>query len=1247
MNQGNGREDARSGESAGREGTRFRAHHEAIEASMRAKTRSRRAVLWGFSAVVLLAGGVGATVLGVRALTARPEPRVTVPVAVGFTGRVDHIAPTPTEGVFVRLPATPSERPIGLLAPIAPGARVRTDERTSARLAFDDGTLVVLARDSEVEILAHEARTIRLLRGSAQADVAHLEHGPSARFLGAHGSVEVLGTRFRMTETDDRTVVEVERGRVRLASRLETKEVGEGEEGIATEGGEVRVAARSDGSESSWLDDGDEEETVSGLGELIARRPGERQSRERPLALAEHRVSVKIAGTVARTEVEETFRNDDDATLEGVYRFPLPSGARIASLELEVDGRFVAGAFVDRERGQRIFRGVIEHATPRPERRPREEIIWVPGPWRDPALLEQQRGGRFELRIFPIPAHGERRVRIAYEQDVPKVGELRRYVYPLPSVRRGDARVGRFGVDVEVTGATEGSGVRVGGYAMRTDRSQGRERLSYQASSFAPNGDFVLEYALAGGETALRYAQYRGDAVPASARDPRRSDANPAELALEADERGYALFTLTPDLPVGAEHRATDFAIVVDSSQSMRGERFRRASRIAERLVAGLDRRHRVLVVACDLDCRAAPSGLGVPSGELARDAADFLSGITPAGSSDLVASVSRALRSVPRAASRARAVVYVGDGVASAGALGSGTIAREVEAIARREGVMVHTLGIAGDADGASLAAIARAAGGHYVAYAAGESASRAADAMLAATSGPSLVMPTVELPAGLEDVAPARLPTLRPGVEVKISARVRGAVRGELVLRGKLAGRDYERRYPIALPDDGSDRNAFVPRAWASARIADLETEAASRRDELAALSVRYGVVSSATSLIVLESEAMFRAYGFDRSSGPLQWSGDEGVDETAVGELSEAPAEPSLDRAAAPMRAGSSGAGGLAMASAEAAPAPAPSSAARSRADEMEMARPVPPPRGPGRYMRRVAYREATIGTSRMPSTRDLRALDEARAALELEPDHRDRMLALVRAAFRAGREDEVEKALSAWLERDPADVDAIALASDVAHQQGRTREALRLLSGLSDLAPNDASLQKRLVEAFERGGDEENACAHRVALAEASGEGNEKAMLCARSLGLEATAEALASRAAGLAERIASDSRSPTDVRGELVLDARFQGGDVDLVLVTPRGERISFLGGRRDVSARDVRSTTTESLGLRAARVGSYRIEVVRADGSRGPIRGTVRVRALGTVRELPFDLFEENAVVGRVEVAQRFRMVPL
>jgi hypothetical protein len=157
-----------------------------------------------------------------------------------------------------------------------------------------------------------------------------------------------------------------------------------------------------------WSDKKPEEvdaPVLRGLGELRARKPGQTKEKDHAVRLAKHAVKVRVVDIVARTEVDETFANDTDEELEGIFRFPLPPGAQIERLALEVDGKLMEGAFVDRDKGAAIWRGVIQNAAPKAPK-PREEIIWVPGPWRDPALLEWQRGGRFELRIFPIPKRG-------------------------------------------------------------------------------------------------------------------------------------------------------------------------------------------------------------------------------------------------------------------------------------------------------------------------------------------------------------------------------------------------------------------------------------------------------------------------------------------------------------------------------------------------------------------------------------------------------------------------------------------------------------------------------------------------------------------------------------------------------------------------------------------------------------------------------------------------------------------------
>src|SRR5262249_6523427 len=141
------------------------------------------------------------------------------------------------------------------------------------------------------------------------------------------------------------------------------------------------------------------DEASAGLGALRAYKPGESRDRDWALALASHDVKVRVSGPVARTEITETFRNDADATLEGVYQFPLPSDAQIDGLALDApdgSGGFVEGAFVDKERAQKIWRGVIDKAAPRKQEIAQNEIIWVDGNWTDPALLDWKRGGRFE-----------------------------------------------------------------------------------------------------------------------------------------------------------------------------------------------------------------------------------------------------------------------------------------------------------------------------------------------------------------------------------------------------------------------------------------------------------------------------------------------------------------------------------------------------------------------------------------------------------------------------------------------------------------------------------------------------------------------------------------------------------------------------------------------------------------------------------------------------------------------------------
>jgi len=341
-------------------------------------------------------------------------------------------------------------------AEIKAGMHLSTDGRTRARVELDDGSFVVLDRATDLTVDA-APRTVHLDDGALIADVAHVEKAPGDRIVTKTGEVRVLGTRLTVTALPERMNVEVVRGEIEVAAAGGAPQrVSAGQEGVVQKDGRIDVAPANDlaqraafGEQLLATHNEDTEASASGLGELRARKPGKTDEKDHAVRLARHAVKVRIAGNVARTEIDEEFFNDTADELEGIYRFPLPNGAQIERLALEVDGKLLDGEFIDKAKAAAIWRGAIQNAAPKAPR-PREELVWVPGPWHDPALLEWARGGRFELKIFPIPKKASRRVVIAYTETVAPVSGVRRYVYPLPQGTSSKLTIDQFSVDAQV-----------------------------------------------------------------------------------------------------------------------------------------------------------------------------------------------------------------------------------------------------------------------------------------------------------------------------------------------------------------------------------------------------------------------------------------------------------------------------------------------------------------------------------------------------------------------------------------------------------------------------------------------------------------------------------------------------------------------------------------------------------------------------------------------------------------------------
>lgn len=174
-------------------------------------------------------------------------------------------------------------------------------------------------------------------------------------------------------------------------------------------GGVVATATEHEPTRAVWslaLEQGNAREPV-GIGSLEARGAGKTRVH---LELKKLTVRVKTAGDLAITEVEHEFYNSSNDQLEGTFRFPMPDGAMLLGLAMEIHGEMMQGELVERKKARQAYQTIVDQMQ-------------------DPALLEWQQGRWFKLRVFPIEAKKTKRVVLRYASPLRRNHGGFEYVY--------------------------------------------------------------------------------------------------------------------------------------------------------------------------------------------------------------------------------------------------------------------------------------------------------------------------------------------------------------------------------------------------------------------------------------------------------------------------------------------------------------------------------------------------------------------------------------------------------------------------------------------------------------------------------------------------------------------------------------------------------------------------------------------------------------------------------------------------
>lgn len=550
---------------------------------------------------------------------------------------------------------------------------------------------------------------------------------------------------------------------------------------------------------------------------------------------------VDVAEQIAFTTLDIRLKNVSSSRQEAELLVPVPDGAVIKGFAFDGPAAEPTAELLPADEARRTYDEIVARV-------------------RDPALLEFAGFRLIRSSVFPIERGATQMVRLAYEHLLPSDGG--RVDYVLPRSAALDVRT-PWSLEVSIASKLRIAAVYSPSHALDTLRTTDHAVVAKTANG-APlePGAFRLSFLLEGGGMTGTLFAYPDAA------------------------RGGGYFLLLAGLPGGAPGSAApairrEVTLVFDRSGSMKGDKFAQVTRAAEQVIAGLAEGERFNVIAYNEAVDRFAEAPVEKNDRSARAACNFLRALAARGGTNIGDALAEALRPAP-AAGVLPLVIFLTDGLPTVGLRGEEDL-KNLVLRGNPHGRRIFALGVGADVNTPLLDQIAAKTRGRATFALPGDDVTAAVRDVFKRLAGP--VVAGAELiavdaqgapePGRLLDVTPAPLPDYFAGDQLVVLGRYAGSEPLHLRFRGNVLGAQTEMPFTFAL-DKATTVNAFVPRLWASRRIATLvesirslgaapataarAASAADPRfrellDEVVALSTEFGILTEYTAFLAKE--------------------------------------------------------------------------------------------------------------------------------------------------------------------------------------------------------------------------------------------------------------------------------------------------------------------------------------------------------------------------------------------------------
>ena len=536
-----------------------------------------------------------------------------------------------------------------------------------------------------------------------------------------------------------------------------------------------------------------------------------------PLETQSLQANVKIKDQVAETLIEQEFYNPNSRQVEGTFLFPVPKGSAISKFSMEINGKQVEAELLAADKARGIYEDIVRKL-------------------KDPALLEYSGRDLFKVRIFPIEAHGKKRIHLSYSQILKADSGLVSYALPL----KGKTKNLALKVDLQAQRALKS--IYSPSHSVEVKRhSPTKATVGFESNEAKTDGDFQLYYSMEKSDIALDLLTYK-----------------------KPGEDGYFLLLASP----GIETKTTrvipkDVLFVLDTSGSMAGAKLEQGKKALAFCVENLNDSDRFEIIRFATEVETLFGKLTDVSSAQRERARSFIKDLKPTGGTAINDALQKAVALRPDDGERPFVIIFLTDGLPTVGVTKEDAILENVTR-ANRANTRIFCFGIGTDVNTHLLDKIGEQTKAFSQYVLADEDLEVKVSSFFSKIKEPVLANPRISFPDAIRatKMYPAPLPDLFKGEQVVLVGRYSGHGSGAIEISGTVDKQKRKFAEDAKFPEESSSHE-FIPRLWAMRRVGYLLDEIRLHgdnkelKDEVTELARQYSIVTPYTAYLIIEDE------------------------------------------------------------------------------------------------------------------------------------------------------------------------------------------------------------------------------------------------------------------------------------------------------------------------------------------------------------------------------------------------------